>query len=76
MFSGTQPIDAHGHDNSLAFMDQPTCNHGPYCLVDHLVFRVFWSLPFVHVDTNLCVLDHLKSVIVTNSPYLFLTCVF
>ncbi|KAI5010372.1 hypothetical protein ZWY2020_012509 [Hordeum vulgare] len=23
--AGTQPIDAHGHDDSLAFMDQPTC---------------------------------------------------
>ena len=32
------------------------------CLLDHLVFQIFWSLHFVQVDTDLCVLDHLAEV--------------
>uniref|UniRef100_A0A8R7PD35 Uncharacterized protein n=1 Tax=Triticum urartu TaxID=4572 RepID=A0A8R7PD35_TRIUA len=32
------------------------------CLLDNLMFRVFWSLHSVHVDAYLCVLDHLAEV--------------
>ena len=41
--------------NQLVIMDL-------MCLLDHLVIWLFWSLHFVHLDTDLCVLDHLVEV--------------